>query len=206
MAWTYDWVAAFVSLGRWKDWVSCVLPYFKEGIILELGHGPGHLQAKLLERRFQVIGLDASPQMSRLAKKHLRRHDLKPVLVRGVSQKLPFAENSIHNIVATFPSEYIVDPQTLSEIRRLLDSDGQAIILALAWITGRKWLERAAAGLFHITGQAPEWEDRFLEPVRKAGFQAHVDWIELKSSRLVIIVAQKNGNLSNFDEDIEKSF
>ena len=48
-AWTYDWVAAGVSLGRWNEWVRSILPYMQEGRILELGHGPGHLQAELLK-------------------------------------------------------------------------------------------------------------------------------------------------------------
>jgi ubiquinone/menaquinone biosynthesis C-methylase UbiE len=191
MAWTYDWVAGGVSLGMWNEWVRSVSPYLEAGRILELGHGPGHLQAELLKRNLHATGLDASAQMSRQAANRLRKGGYQPALVRGLAQSLPFVKESFQRVVATFPSEYIVDPQTLSEIYRVLSLDGQAIILALAWITGKKWLEKAARSLFRLTGQAPEWEDHFLEPVRKAGFQAHVDWIELKSSRLVIIVAQK---------------
>jgi hypothetical protein len=65
------------------------------------------------------------------------------------------------------------------------------VILALAWITGNTVLEKAAAWLFRVTGEAPDWKDCFLDPVRKAGFQAQVEWVELKSSRLVIILANK---------------
>lgn len=191
MAWTYDWVAAIVSLGMWHSWVQSVVPYLDGSRILELGHGPGHLQAELLKKGNLIIGLDASRQMSQLAARRLWKKKYSPSLVRGFAQALPFADNSFQKIVSTFPSEYIVDPLTLAEINRVLEPGGQAIILALAWITGNKLLERAAGSLFHITGQAPEWEDRFLDPVKKAGFQAHVDWIDLKSSRLVIIVAEK---------------
>jgi len=112
-------------------------------------------------------------------------------LVSGFAQALPFEEGTFQTVVATFPSEYIVDPRTLFEIERVLEPGGQVIILALAWITGEKWLERAAGGLFRVTGQSPEWEDRFLEPVRDAGFLAHVDWVDLETSRLAIIVGQK---------------
>lgn len=192
MAWTYDGVAAMVSLGMWQDWVRAVIPYLKEEKILELGHGPGHLQAELLQKGFPVTGVDLSPQMSRQAARRLRKKGYQPRLVRGWAQALPFMEGAFHKVVATFPSEYIIDPLTLTEIRRVLAPGGQAVILALAWITGHKWMERAAAWLFRITGEAPEWEDRFLDPVRKAGFQAQVDWVELKSSRLVIILATKN--------------
>ena len=190
-AWTYDWVAAGVSLGRWNEWIKSILPYLQEGRILELGHGPGHLQAELLRKGLTSFGLDASPQMSHQAMHRLQKMGFLPKLVRGFAQSLPFEENTFQTVVATFPSEYIVDPPTLSEIVRVLEPGGQVIILALAWITGEKCLERAAGGLFRITGQSPEWEDRFLEPVRDAGFLAHVDWVDLKTSRLAIIVGQK---------------
>ena len=64
----------------------------------------------------------------------------------------------------------------------MLVPGGQVIIPALAWITGEKCLERAAGGLFRITGQSPEWEDRFLEPVRICGFLAHVDWVDMRKT------------------------
>jgi len=190
-AWTYDWIAAGVSLGKWNEWVKRVLPYMKEGRILEIGHGPGHLQAELLNKGLSTFGLDASPQMSRQAMNRLLKMGLYPKLINGFAQSLPFKENTFQTIVATFPSEYIVDPSTLSEIERVLEPGGQAIILALAWITGEKWPERAAGSLFRITGQSPEWEDRFLEPVKEARFLAYVDWVDLETSRLAIIVAQK---------------
>jgi ubiquinone/menaquinone biosynthesis C-methylase UbiE len=190
-AWTYNWVAAGVSLGRWNEWVRSILPYMQEGRILELGYGPGHLQVELLKKGFSAFGLDASPQMSRQAMNRLQKMGFSSKLVRGFAQSLPFEEGTFQTVVATFPSEYIVDPRTLFEIERVLEPGGQVIILALAWITGEKWLERAAGGLFRITGQSPEWEDRFLEPVREAGFLAHVDWVDLETSRLAIIAGQK---------------
>jgi SAM-dependent methyltransferase len=121
----------------------------------------------------------------------LKKIGFSPKLARGFAQSLPFEESTFKTVVSTFPSEYIVDPHTLSEIERVLEPGGQVIILALAWITGEKWFEKAAGGLFRITGQSPEWEDRFLEPVRDAGFLAHVDWVDLETSRLAIIVGQK---------------
>lgn len=201
MAWTYDWVAAIVSLGTWHSWVRSVIPHLDGGRILELGHGPGHLQAELLEKGYPIFGLDVSRQMGRLAARRLRRKKYAPNLVRGFAQHLPFADDSFQKIVSTFPTEYIVDPLTLSEMKRVLEPGGQAIVLALAWIMGRTWYEKAASNLFRLTGQAPEWEDRFLEPVRKAGFQARLDWVNLKSSRLVIIVAEKTADNLSFEKE-----
>jgi ubiquinone/menaquinone biosynthesis C-methylase UbiE len=47
-AFTYDLVAAVVSFGHWKDWGMTVLPFIEGTRILELGHGPGHLQRACL--------------------------------------------------------------------------------------------------------------------------------------------------------------
>ena len=54
-AWTYDFVAAFVSLGRWQDWVDAVVP-FMSGRVLEIGFGPGHLQELLNRQIFRCSG------------------------------------------------------------------------------------------------------------------------------------------------------
>ena len=63
-AWTYDLVAATVSLGRWKDWVRSALPYLS-GRVLEIGFGPGYLQLSLFELGIPAFGLDESRQMAR---------------------------------------------------------------------------------------------------------------------------------------------
>ena len=65
-------MAAFVSIGRWNDWIDCALPYVQGRRVLEIGHGPGHLQEIFASKhRGLVAGLDESPQMGRLAKKRL---------------------------------------------------------------------------------------------------------------------------------------
>src|SRR5689334_18669576 len=90
-AFTYDLVAAAVSFGRWKDWVMSILPFIKGSRILELGHGPGHLQRVLLDRGLVIVGLDESAQMGRIAKKLLGNSQK---LTRGLAQHLPFEAGS----------------------------------------------------------------------------------------------------------------
>lgn len=154
LAWTYDYVARIVSLGNWNSWVLTVLPYITESPVLELGHGPGHLQKALGDIGGASYGLDASPYMSRIAHKRLHQSGINHRLILGRSEALPFANQTFPTVVATFPSEYILAPQTLNEVWRILTPGGQLLILPTAWITGKSWLERLAAWLFIITGQS----------------------------------------------------
>lgn len=210
-AFTYDVVAATVSLGRWKGWVLSVLPFIEGDRILEIGHGPGHLQRALLSRGLIAVGIDESAPMGRLAKRNLRRvlnsehHSATATpqsayaqinLTRAVAQQLPFSNDSFDTVVATFPSEYIFASETLTEVNRVLAPNGRFIILPGAILIGRGLLDRMMALLFHITGQtAPDvaemLRERSKKPFAEAGFHVQNHELELQSSLVFIIVATK---------------
>ncbi|HBX70776.1 MAG TPA: hypothetical protein DEH25_15700 [Chloroflexi bacterium] len=192
LAWSYDWVAALVSWGRWQDWVMSVLPYLEGPRVLETGHGPGHLQVALNQKGIATFGTDASRQMSRQARKRLTKHAIEPKLARGMAQKLPFPAANFDQVVATFPSEYISAPETLAEIYRTLKPGGTLVVLPAAQITGKRLSDRGTAALFRVTGQASEWDQRWLEPFSRAGFEPRVEMITHKSWSVVIILAEKS--------------
>jgi ubiquinone/menaquinone biosynthesis C-methylase UbiE len=210
-AFTYDLVAATVSLGRWKEWILCVLPFIEGHRILEIGHGPGHLQRALQDQSLDTFGLDASPQMGQLARQNLKRFIRSKTaestndkasyaqinLTRGLSQNLPFPSGSFDTLVSTFPAEYIYDPKTLSEAQRVLTANGRFVILPGATILGRGILDRAMALLFRITGQNPPdlseiLQERSREPFTHAGFDVEVHELNVKSSLVFILVAIKS--------------
>lgn len=190
LAWCYDAVAALVSLGRWKSWTLSVLPDL-EGRVLELGHGPGHLQLEMRRRGLWTVGLDESRQMNALAYRRLRRASYHPMLVRARAESLPFASQSFTTLVATFPAEFIFDPNTLEEAYRLLVPGGVFISLPVAWVRGEAWYERLASWIFHITGQAETPGDKFYQPLIQTGFQVRVEKRQLPSSLLLLIYARK---------------
>lgn len=191
-AWTYDFVATVVSLGRWQEWVHTSLLYL-QGRILEIGYGPGHLQLSLVEKGFPAYGLDESRQMAHQARRRLRKQGVISRLSIGYAQYLPFTGGCFDNVVATFPAEYIFDPRTLKEIRRVLVPSGRLIILPMAWISGNRPLERLAAWLFRVTGEAPgkpgpisiALRDRFAH----LGFKARSELVDLKGSQVLVIIA-----------------
>jgi len=200
-AWTYDFVAAVVSIGRWNDWIRTIIPFIQGTNILEIGPGPGYLQHLLCDRGLSVFGLDESMQMIHRAKNRLERADYKTInLARGLAQTLPFPDAKFDSVVSTFPSEYISDSKTLSEIRRVLRDDGHFIVLPAAWIVGSKFTDRAAAWLFQITGETPKnileiVAERLIQPLEQAGFSVKVREVEIRSSIVLVLTATKRSAL-----------
>jgi ubiquinone/menaquinone biosynthesis C-methylase UbiE len=187
-AFTYDLVATVVSFGKWKDWVYSVIPFIEGTRILELGHGPGHLQRTLLDRGLVSVAMDESASMGILAKRRLGKSHR---LTRACAQKIPFADESFDSILSTFPSEYIFDMQTLSEAHRVLRSRGRLIVLLAAW-PKNPWL----AWLFKVTGQSPSdaydsLQSKIKGSLAKVDFKTEVQIVEVKSGNLLVVVAKK---------------
>lgn len=219
-AFTYDLVAAVVSFNRWKDWVMSVMPFIAGSRVLEIGYGPGHLQRALLSRELIAVGIDESPQMGRLARRNLRQRDVRESqtlsssthgpssascnsgyaqanLTRGIAQHLPFSKETFDTLVATFPAEYIFDPESLVEAGRVLVPGGRFVILPGALITGRGAVDRLLAWIFRVTGEAPPnltkvIHDRSSESLARAGFQVETHEIAVKSSLVFIVLATKS--------------
>ncbi len=142
---------------------------------------------------FSVFGLDESRQMGRQAFYRVKSI-VQPKLTRGRAEHLPYADASFSTVVSTFPSEYIFLPATLQEISRVLAPGGRLVILLAAWISGKSWLEKAAAFLFKLTGQVPSAGDHFqdlLQPFQAAGYVSRLEWIDQKTSRLLLVIAEK---------------
>lgn len=194
-AWTYDLVSWTVSIGMWNDWIRSVIPAISENPILELGHGPGHLQQALYQNGFFPFGLDRSPQMGRIAKKRLTKGAFPPQLVNGNAHTLPFPKNSFNYVVATFPTEYIAQPNTISEIHRILKPGKELLIIPMATITGGSPIHKAAAWLFKVTGQAPDIDQAAYQASMHlfiaAGFDVTIEWQEQNNSRVMLVRAKK---------------
>src|SRR5690606_20255295 len=100
-------------------------------------------------------------------------------------RKLPFLASAFDGVVATFPTEYVVQASTLSEVRRVLRPGSRLVLLPVAWITGGNLLERAAAWLFRITGEARTWDGYFTQLVQAGGFEVREQRVQLPGSEVM---------------------
>jgi len=190
-SWIYDFAAWLVSAGKWNDWIRTAGWLAPKGPLLDMGCGKGILLQHAAERGIHAVGLDESPQMLRHSSRLLREMDC--LLIRAVGQSIPIQTGVFQTVTATFPAPYIFEPDTLNEIRRVLKPGGKMIILVTAHVTGSTLHERIirfSYGLFGF-GHAPDSLQAYLqEPLRKCGFQGHVEWIAGPNARLLVIIAQ----------------
>lgn len=190
-AWTYDAVAWVVSLGQWTAWGRTTIPHLRGERVLELAHGPGHLLAAMEERGLAPVGLDLSPYMGRLARRRLRKVGLTVPLVRARAQALPFRDGCFDSAVATFPTEFILDPATLRETARVLQPDGRLVIAAWARLLERDPLSRFIGWLYRVTGQAEPLPRGGEAVLAEVGFTARTVWEQVGRSRVMLVVAEK---------------
>lgn len=199
LAWTYDIVSWLVSLGAWRSWQLAALPFVQGERVLEIAHGPGHMLLALAERGHRVTGLDLSPYMTQQAQHRLQRQAVSIPLLQGRVPALPFSAGAFDTVLSTFPTEFIMQPETITAVYRLLKPNGRFVIVPEGHLTGTSWLHRLIDWLFVITGQrdgafdtepAVAWEP-WRQHFNNAGFQTEIHQVPLAGSVATVIVASK---------------
>jgi ubiquinone/menaquinone biosynthesis C-methylase UbiE len=205
MAWSYDAVSWVVSLGEWRNWQRAALPFVTGKRVLEIGHGPGHMLVALGVEGHDVVGLDLSPFMGQRARKRTKRAGLVVPLVRGEVQAAPFAPAVFDSVLATFPTEYIIDPAALAAVYRALKPGGRFVIVPEGHLTGQGPLHRFIEWLFIVTGQREgafavdqdnEWPlaevwQAFEQQFITAGFRVDIKPVQLARSQATVVIAYK---------------
>lgn len=191
-AWAYDFVSGAVSLGHWRAWQRAGLSRLRGRRVLEIAHGTGDILLDLSVLGIQAVGLDLSPAMGRQARRKLGRHGVAVPLTRARVQALPFADQTFPSLLATFPTDFIVDPAALAEFARVLKPGGVLVAVPAAQITGPALPERWADWLFRVTGQSgTEWFGPLLERYADAGLTARIERVVLPASLVTLLVAEK---------------
>lgn len=201
LAWTYDIVSWLVSLGHWRQWQVSALPFISGQVVLELAHGPGHMLLELERNGYDVVGIDLSPSMTRIASSRLRRNNSAATILRAKAQQMPFISSSFDSVLATFPTTFILDPATLEQLHRVTRPDGRVVIVPQARLSGGGLMIRFLEWLYTITGQKPVPEENQLaspnwliarQLFEEAGFKLDIINVDLGKSTVTIVIATKN--------------
>lgn len=195
-AFTYDMVSRVVSLGAWHCWQQAALKHLGApagSSVLEIAYGTGNLQLDFHTLGYRVFGHDLSPAMARLTSRKLKRIGLPVRLTRGYAQQLPYTSAAFDAVVSTFPAEFILAPETLREIYRVLKPACRLVIVPNGVLTGGDAVVAGIEWLYRLTGQrGGALEDggieRYFAPY---GFRAEVVQELCPRSVATVIVAIK---------------
>jgi ubiquinone/menaquinone biosynthesis C-methylase UbiE len=195
MAWTYDLVAWGVSLGQWRNWQRTALRHLgveAGAVVLEVAHGTGNLQLDLYAAGYRRVALDLSPQMGRIARRKLRRRHLPAPLVRGQAQHLPFPDQTFDALVSTFPTPFIIEPETLQEAYRVLKPGRRLVIVPVGVLTGGGILKDTLEAAYRVTGQRGPWPVNLEQRFHDAGFSVEVFSEQCPYSVAQVVVATRD--------------
>jgi ubiquinone/menaquinone biosynthesis C-methylase UbiE len=190
-SWSYEAVAWLVSLGQWADWRRLALRYLHPGPTLELAYGTGRLQADLHRAGHRPAGIDLSPYMARQAGHWLARQSIQPTLCRSQAQTLPFATGCFVNVIATFPTDYIMESETLAEVYRVLQPNGQLIVVAQGILRGPWPVRPFIDWLYKITDQRSIPPQKPLNLLSAQGFTAQWKTANHNNARARLLIAAK---------------
>jgi ubiquinone/menaquinone biosynthesis C-methylase UbiE len=195
LAWTYDLVSWGVSLGRWRAWQRAAIRHLgvSDGAcVLEIAHGTGNLYIDMLADGLQPVGMDLSTYMGRIAARKLRRRGAPLRLVRANGLQMPFADGCFDAAVSTFPTEFIIEPETLREVHRTLRPGGRMVVVPNAQLAPITPPARFLEWLYQITGQRGPWPVGAQRAFEEAGFEVWSVIEEMPDSQVWIVVARRN--------------
>lgn len=146
---TYEVVRAYNSVNRWPVFSlsrHLILRELRkcnpEGVLVDIGCGPGHLLASISNKFPQVktIGLDNNRDMLRLARQNLLSESGQHAgLILGDVNKLSFGDNTVDFIISSLALHHWADSlKPLSEIQRVLKPGGRFLIMDLRR-DSRRW-------------------------------------------------------------------
>jgi ubiquinone/menaquinone biosynthesis C-methylase UbiE len=191
LAWLFGPVAHCVSGGNWQAWGRTSLDYLTPGRVLELAHGPGHLLLALARAGYRPVGLDRSAPMGRQAARRLRRAGLAVPLVRAEAQALPFRSGSFDEVVATFPTDYIFDPETLREVARVTSGRGRLVIVVGAQPDGGPPNSHFVGWLSQRIGQDGAGRNGEASAFERAGLTARIERRSVGEGTVFLVVAER---------------
>jgi ubiquinone/menaquinone biosynthesis C-methylase UbiE len=176
-----------VQFGGGRAWIGARA----KGRILEVAVGTGR-NFDFYSRGVGITGVDLSPDMLDIARRHATDLDLEVDLRAAAAEALPFDDDSFDTAVCTLSLCTIPDPAaSIAEMKRVLRPGGQ--LLLLDHIGSSRWPIWAAQRLIEqltIRAAGEHMTRRQLPLVEAAGFDI-VETQRLKAGTVERIAARK---------------
>ena len=176
-----------VQFGGGREWIGARA----KGRVLEVAVGTGR-NFDVYSRGVEITGVDLSPNMLDIARRHATDLDLEVDLRVAAAEALPFEDDSFDTAVCTLSLCTIPDPAaSIAEMKRVLRPGGQ--LLLLDHIGSSWWPIWAAQRLIEqltIRAAGEHMTRRQLPLVEAAGFDI-VESQRLKAGTVERIAARK---------------
>lgn len=120
------------------------------------------------------------------------RFHLYPIrITQAEAQCLPFPSNHFTNVVATFPTNYMLEPDTLDEVYRVLKSGGTLVVVFEGQLRGPWPLRPMLEWLYEITDQRSVPPSAPLTLMQQHNFDARWEIVERDGGAAHVLVANK---------------
>jgi len=127
----YSNLIQLLSFGQWEQWQQRVFDDISGHKILEIGVGPGKLLLKLVQKGYDITGIELRRGMAFEARRRLKRAGYLSQILQQNIEKLPFDNEIFDCIVLTFVLAEITHlEKAILEMKRVLKTNGKVIIIA----------------------------------------------------------------------------
>lgn len=127
----YSNLIQLLSFGQWEQWQSKIFDDLSGHKILEIGVGPGKLLLKLVQKGYDITGIELRRDMAYEARRRLKRAGYPSQILQQSVDKLPFDDEIFDSIILTFVLAEITHlEKAISEMKRVLKKNGKVIIIA----------------------------------------------------------------------------
>jgi ubiquinone/menaquinone biosynthesis C-methylase UbiE len=195
-AFTYDFVSAVVSRGRWRAWTRAAIPFIVGTRVLEIPCGTGNLLLDLRAAGLVATGVDLSASMLNITRGKLQRAKIDAPILRARAQTLPFATGAFDSITMTFPPGFVYDPNVFIELRRVLRDDGRLIWVDAARLLPRGlWSRFLDTALEAVNSNVTPFEHLVGAALNHAGLKYQIKTVADEFSQVLVVIAEKDQSL-----------
>lgn len=132
---SYDSFLKLVTFNRIDIWQRDVIDNTPIGkFVVDVGTGTGEVLKKIAIKRkdVQLIGLDLSLNMLKIAKVKLEKLGVKSLVIKSNAINMPFKDGSIDNLFFSLTFRHLPSGEVIHEIRRVLKNGGYISIVDIA--------------------------------------------------------------------------